>query len=74
MRCHCLKIIFDEHGVHIRHLIFDRVQMMGGREIPTRWIMQSNDKPDKRTVMLLESVVFDAGIEDSVFTRRNMRR
>lgn len=65
---------FDEHGVHIRHLIFDQIQMMGGREIPTRWTMQSQGTPDKRTVMLLEHVVFDADINDHIFTRRNMRR
>jgi len=65
---------YDEHGLHIRQLVFDRVQQMGGREIPTRWVMQSKATPDKRTVMLLESIVFDAAIEDQVFTRRNMRR
>jgi len=65
---------FDEHGIHIRQLVFDRVQKMGGRDIPTRWLMQADATPDKHTVMLLEDVVFDAVIEDSVFTRRNMRR
>jgi len=64
---------FDEHGKHIRHLAFDRIQMMGGREIPTRWIMQADDTPDKRTVMVLEKVTFDAVIKDSLFTRWNMR-
>jgi len=65
---------YDEHGRHIRQLVFDRVQQMGGREIPTRWVMQGLATPNKRTVMLLESIVFDAVIEDQVFTRRNMRR
>ncbi|MDQ6998622.1 MAG: outer membrane lipoprotein-sorting protein [Mariprofundus sp.] len=64
---------FDEHGAHIRHLAFDRIQMMGGREIPTRWIMQADDSPDKRTIMILEKVTFDAVIEENIFTRRNMR-
>ena len=65
---------FDEHGQHIRQLLFDRVQHMGGREIPTRWIMQSMATPDKRTVMVLEFIEFDALISDDIFTRRNMRR
>jgi len=65
---------YDEHGRHIRKLVFDRVRMMGGREIPTRWRMQTDATPDKHTVMLLERVSFDASIADSVFTRRHMRR
>jgi outer membrane lipoprotein-sorting protein len=65
---------YDEHDEHIRHLAFDRVRRMGGREIPSRWIMQAMATPDKRTVMLLESVVFDAAIEDGMFSRANMRR
>ena len=65
---------YDEHGKHIRQLVFDRVQSMGGREIPTRWVVRADASPQKRTVMLLEHVVFDALIEESVFTRRNMRR
>jgi len=65
---------YDEHGRHIRQLLFDRVRLMGGREIPTRWLMRVDARPDKHTVMVLERVTFDAEIGDSVFTRRNMRR
>ncbi|MDQ6970173.1 MAG: outer membrane lipoprotein-sorting protein, partial [Mariprofundus sp.] len=65
---------FDEHGEHIRKLVFDQVQSMGGREIPTRWLMQADATPDKHTVMVLQHIVFDAVIDDHVFTRRNMRR
>jgi outer membrane lipoprotein-sorting protein len=65
---------FDEHGKYIRHLAFDRVEMMGGRRIPTRWIMQPMDTPGKRTVMLLEQITFDEAIGDRVFTRANLRR
>jgi len=65
---------FDEHGEHIRKLVFDQVQSMGGREIPTRWLMQADATPDKHTVMVLQHIVFDAVIDDRVFTRRNMRR
>jgi outer membrane lipoprotein-sorting protein len=65
---------FDEHDKHIRHLAFDHIQKMGGRRIPARWIMQSLDTPEKRTVMLLERIIFDASIDDKVFTRANLRR
>ncbi len=64
---------YDEHGKHIRHLAFDRVRHMGGRDIPSRWIMQAMATPDKRTVMILEDIRFDTPIKDSVFSRANMR-
>jgi outer membrane lipoprotein-sorting protein len=64
---------YDEHGKHIRHLAFDRVRHMGGRDIPSRWIMQAMATPDKRTVMILEDIRFDAPIQDSVFSRAKMR-
>jgi len=64
---------YDEHGKPIRHLSFDQVQHMGGRDIPTRWIMQPLDKPGKRTIMLLEQITFDAKIPDRVFSRSHLR-
>ncbi len=64
---------YDEHGKHIRRLTFDQVRRMGGRDIPTRWIVQPLATPQKRTVMLLESVTFDAPIPDRTFSRANLR-
>jgi len=65
---------YDEHGKHIRRLTFDQVRHMGGRDIPTRWIVQPLTTPKKRTVMLLQSVTFDAVISDRVFSRSNLHR
>ncbi len=64
---------YDEHGKHIRHLAFDQVKHMGGRDIPSRWIMQAVGTPDKRTVMILEEISFDVLIKDRVFSRANLR-
>jgi len=65
---------YDEHGKHIRQLIFDRVRHMGGRDIPSRWIMHPMDKPEKRTVMILESISFNVPIKAQIFTRANLRQ
>ncbi len=64
---------YDEHGKHIRHLAFDLVKHMGGRDIPSRWIMQPMATPDKRTVMVLERISFDTPIPDRTFSRANLR-
>ncbi|MCK5480639.1 MAG: outer membrane lipoprotein-sorting protein, partial [Gammaproteobacteria bacterium] len=42
--------------------------------IPTRWVMQPLDKPDKETVLQIDSIEFDPPIADSVFTRANLKR
>jgi len=65
---------YDEHGKLIRRLVFDHVKQMGGRLIPTRWTVYPLDSPDKHTVMILEQVIFDAPMADSMFTRANLRR
>ncbi|TLS73955.1 outer membrane lipoprotein-sorting protein [Mariprofundus erugo] len=69
---------FDEHGVHIRRLLFDQVREMGGRKIPSRWTMQPLDEAGelqgKQTVMIVESVSFDVRLDDAVFSRANLRR
>ena len=64
---------YDEHGKHIRHLAFDQVKHMGGRDIPSRWIMQQLATPDKRTVMILERISFDTPIKARTFSRANLR-
>jgi len=64
---------YDEHGKHIRHLAFDHVRHMGGRDIPSRWIMQAMATPNKRTVMILEDIRFDMPLKNSMFSRANMR-
>jgi len=69
---------YDEHDRHIRSLTFDNVQSMGGRIMPTRWVMQPLDesgKPEsKRTIMIVESIEFDQLLNDSLFSRANLRR
>ncbi|NOR73033.1 MAG: outer membrane lipoprotein-sorting protein [Mariprofundaceae bacterium] len=65
---------YDEHGKKRRSLKFDTVREVGGRTIPTRWVMQPLDKPDKETVLQIDSIEFDPPIADSVFTRANLKR
>ncbi|MFQ5581967.1 MAG: outer membrane lipoprotein-sorting protein [Mariprofundaceae bacterium] len=65
---------YDEAGKKRRSLQFEDVRELGGRRIPSRWVMRPLDNPDKQTVLQLEAVQFDPPIADSVFTRANMKR
>ncbi len=65
---------YDEHGVHIRHLVFSEVRMMDGRRIPTLWSMQPLNDKGKKTLLKLEEATFDKPIAGHIFTRANLRR
>jgi len=65
---------YDEDGQRLRTLQFENVREMGGRKIPTIWVMYELDDSGKKTVLQLESVQFDPVIANSVFTHANMRR
>jgi uncharacterized protein YggU (UPF0235/DUF167 family) len=51
-----------------RVMVFDQIQEMGGRVIPTRWTMQPQDGEAKSTVITLLSIKFDIPLESHLFT------
>jgi len=65
---------YDAKGKLLRVMRFEAVRSIGGRTIPTRWIIEPTDKPGHRTVMEIEQVKFDAPIPAATFERANLRR
>lgn len=65
---------YDEHGNKKRSMKFENVKEMDGRTIPTRWVMLPQDDPEKRTILQIDAIEFDPKIDDSVFTRANLKR
>jgi outer membrane lipoprotein-sorting protein len=65
---------YDEHGKLVRRLVFEDVKLLGGRRLPTRWIMQPLVKPGRRTIMEIERIEFDVDIPPTVFKRANLSR
>jgi len=65
---------YDEHGMHVRRLVFTEPAMMDGRRIPTRWLMTTDAKPGHRTEMVIESTRFNPVLSPDIFTRANLRR
>ena len=68
------EVFFNERGKEVRRLSFESVAEMGGRRIPTRWIITPLGKPDHRTVMEIEEIVFDVTIPEATFGRANLSR
>ncbi|MCU7929315.1 MAG: outer membrane lipoprotein-sorting protein [Candidatus Thiodiazotropha sp. (ex Codakia rugifera)] len=50
-----------------RKMVFDRIQEMGGRLIPTRWTMTPMGDVGKRTVITLKTIEFNTKLTDDLF-------
>jgi hypothetical protein len=50
-----------------RVLRFEQPEEMGGRTIPTRWVMQPLALPDQHTVIEVEEIRFDVQPDDALF-------
>jgi len=68
------EAFFDEHGNKRRLLEFADVKSMGGRLIPSRWVMRPQAEPGKQTELILEQVSFDPELDDRLFTRASLKR
>jgi hypothetical protein len=54
-------------GAALRRLTFHDVRELGGRTVPTRWVMQPLAHPGQRTEIVLEEIQFGVTIPPSVF-------
>lgn len=65
---------YDEEGSLVNVMSGYDMKKMDGRLIPTRWEMVPANEPGKKTVMTYTSIDFDIPLEDSFFSKQNMRR
>jgi outer membrane lipoprotein-sorting protein len=67
-------LYYDEEGVLVRTLTFDRPQQIAGRTIPMRMSLQPEDKPNESTVILYHDIEFDVPLEESFFSLQSLKR
>ena len=65
---------FNERGERVRTMIYSDIKEMGGRTVPARFELIEEKKPGRKTIMVLEEVVYDRPIGRNVFTQANLRR
>ncbi len=65
---------YDENGTLIRHLEYRDFKVMGGRKIPTHWVMINDVKPGRRTEIRLLKIRFDIKIPSRIFSLRELER
>ncbi len=68
------ELYYNERGKLIKRLTLSDIKQMGGRRIPTRWVMESVTKENHRTIMIIKEIQFDIEIADSVFTKKNLEK
>ena len=65
---------YSERGELVRVLTFSDVRRVGGRTLPTRWVMRPLAKPGNTTTVVMKDAVFDQPIDETVFTQRNLQK
>lgn len=64
---------YGERDQVVKRLTYDQIKTMGGRRIPTRWMMVDADNPASRTVILIDSIEFDIPVDETLFSLRRLR-
>lgn len=67
-------IFYDEEGEEVRYFIYEKVKKFGKYYIPTYWRVQSSDKPQNFTEILLEEVKYDTEISQQYFKKSALKR
>lgn len=63
-----IEIHYDcKKSERARVLRFDRPKQMGGRLIPTRWVMQPLASPDQHTLIEVQEIRFDVRPDNTLF-------
>jgi outer membrane lipoprotein-sorting protein len=65
---------YDEDNYLINIENAYEIKDFGDRKLPSRMEIIPADEPEKRTVLLIGDIVFNAPIDDSYFTQQYMKR
>ncbi len=65
---------YDEDDFLIRTELFENIQEMDGRRIPTRYVIIPADNPNQKTLINIKSMDFDPLLDDDFFSQQNMKR
>ena len=67
-------IFYDEDGEEVRYFIYDKVKQFGKYYLPTYWRVQSSDKQNRYTEIILEEVEYDGDISNMYFQKSALKR
>jgi len=67
-------IFYDEDGLEVRYFIYKKVKKFGKYYIPTIWRVESVEKKDRYTEIILEDVKYDTEISKEYFKKSALKR
>lgn len=67
-------VFYDEDGKEVRFFIYKDVKKFGNYYMPTYWKIQSFDKQDEFTEIILQEVEYDMKISDEYFSKSALKR
>jgi len=67
-------IFYDEDEKEVRYFIYDKVKKFDKYYLPTHWRIQSSDKKNRFTEIILEEVEYDKGISQRYFKKSALKR
>jgi outer membrane lipoprotein-sorting protein len=67
-------IFYDEDGEEVRYFIYEKVKKFGKYYIPTYWRVQSSEKKNNFTEIVLEEVEYDTDISEQYFKKSALKR
>ncbi|WP_020526961.1 outer membrane lipoprotein-sorting protein [Flexithrix dorotheae] len=65
---------YDEDEFLINTMTSSGVKQMGDREIPTKLVMQPEDKPGNQTIITYQKIEYNQPIAESFFSLQNMKK
>lgn len=65
---------YDEEGIQVRVMNFDRIEMIDGRAIPMRMSLIPEDKPGESTVVLYQDMTFGLALDDNLFSLQGLKQ
>jgi outer membrane lipoprotein-sorting protein len=65
---------YDEQGTLMRSMIFSEYRVMGGRTLPTRWVMVNRAKAGHQTAFEIKEIRFDVPLKDDIFSFRQLEK
>ncbi len=65
---------YDEDFKLARTMVFSKINLLGDRTIPTLMTVIPEDKPNEKTEVLYEKMIFDLDLPENTFSLRRLQR
>ncbi len=65
---------YDEDLFLVKTEISSDIIQMGGKKLPSKFVIIPEDNPGNKTIVILKNITFNDEIKDSFFSQQNMKR